>query len=266
VIIDSHAHVDLNDEEKVIGNIKEIIAYMDNMKVDKACLMTAGLSYDIQNLFTMKEMIYQAECLSKAAAMYPGRFYPMIWLNPYLPFDFMIDVIKNYILNGDIIGVKLSVSIKASDKKLEPLAAYLEVHNIPLLYHTWYKTVQKFLFESDPSDIAILAGKFPALKILMAHLTGCRFRGVQDIKAYPNVMIDTSGSQPEDGYLEYSLNELGADRILFGSDITGRDLAVQLARIDSIDTSKENREKMLYKNAITFFEGRTLDETYKQNH
>lgn len=255
MIIDSHTHVDLKEETKMMGNIDEIVTYMDYMKVDKSCLMS-DVFYDILNLFTVKDTIYQAEALTKAVKIYPGRFYPMIWLNPYLPLDFSMDILNNYVVNGNVIGVKLSVSIKASDKRLEPLAAFLEEHDIPLLYHTWYKTVQKFAYESDPSDIAILAGKFPSLRILMAHLTGCRFRGVQDIKMFPNVMVDTSGSQPEDGYLEYALNELGADRILFGSDIPGRDFAVQLARIDSINTSKENREKMLYKNAIMFFKRR----------
>ncbi len=76
---------------------------------------------------------------------------------------------------------------------------------------------------------------------------------MQDIKHCPNVFVDTSGSQPEDGYLEYALKTLGADRILFGSDYPIRDIATQLGRIDSVEMCKRDREKVLSENALMFF-------------
>jgi predicted TIM-barrel fold metal-dependent hydrolase len=98
-----------------------------------------------------------------------------------------------------------------------------------------------------------MARKHPSLRILMAHLTGAKLRGIQDIKALPNVYLDTSGSQPEDGYLERAIEELGADRVLFGSDYPIRAFSTQLARIDSVSMSQEDREKVLYRNALRFF-------------
>lgn len=156
-------------------------------------------------------------------------------------------------VNGSIDGVKLSIQMNARDERLEPLAAYLQEHDIPVLFHSWYKTVNKYRYESDPLDIVDLACRFPELRILMAHLTGCKKRGVQDIKKYENIFIDTSGSQPEDGYLEYAIDELGADRIVFGSDFPGRDIGTQLGRIYSVDMDDEMRNKILYKNAESFF-------------
>jgi predicted TIM-barrel fold metal-dependent hydrolase len=129
------------------------------------------------------------------------------------------------------------------------------MHGIPVLIHCWYKTVQKYENESDPSNIANLAAKFPDLKIIMAHITGCGFRGIQDIAPYPNVYVDTSGSQPEDGIMQYGLDLLGADRILFGSDFPGRDPATQLGRIYSLDMSEEDRNKILGGNSVRLFGG-----------
>jgi hypothetical protein len=87
----------------------------------------------------------------------------------------------------------------------------------------------------------------------MAHMTGCGRRGVQDIRTCRNVVVDTSGSQPYDGYLEYTLKALGPDRVLYGSDYPCRDIPVQMGRIQSIDLAPEVREKVLFGNALKFF-------------
>lgn len=250
MIFDSHLHVDFIGKPDKDTPVQELL---DNMKlagIEKSCMMSDVLP---SLYFSEEDMLTQAEVLENAARKYKDVLYPLLWINPTLPFDFIKELIDKHIINGGIIGVKLWVELNARDERLEPLAAYLEKHDIPLLFHSWYKTVELYGAESDPSDIAVLAKKFPKLRILMAHLTGCRLRGVQDIKNCPNVCIDTSGGQPEDGYLEYALKELGPDRILFGTDYSGRDLASQLARIYSVEMSDEDREKILSGNALKFF-------------
>jgi len=72
---------------------------------------------------------------------------------------------------------------------------------------------------------------------------------VQDIRPFPNLYIDTSGSQCSSGIVEYALSVLGADRILYGSDIPGRDFSVQLGRIYGARMSDVDRAKVLYGNA-----------------
>ncbi|MBT7300869.1 MAG: amidohydrolase family protein, partial [Victivallales bacterium] len=47
------------------------------------------------------------------------------------------------------------------------------------------------------------------------------------------------------------LARLGADRILFGSDVPGRDFAVQLGRIHGVAMPDEDRDKILRGNAVT---------------
>ena len=54
-------------------------------------------------------------------------------------------------------------------------------------------------------------------------------------------------------FLEYAIDELGADRILFGSDFDIRDIATQLGRIYSVDMDDKTREKILSGNALKFF-------------
>ncbi|HOJ10500.1 MAG TPA: amidohydrolase family protein [Clostridiales bacterium] len=250
MIFDSHLHVTLVGEKNTEGAVQKLLDSMKLVGVERSCVMPEPVS---SLYFSKDDMTGQAAILDDIGQKHKDILYPLLWINPTLPFDFTKELIDRYIINGNIIGVKLWIEINARNKRLEPLAEYLEKHDIPVLFHSWYKTVSKYGAESDPSDIAVLSRKFPKLRILMAHLTGCRLRGVQDIKDCPNVWIDTSGGQPEDGYLEYAIAELGPNRVLFGSDYGGRDIATQLGRIFSVDMSDEDREKILSLNALEFY-------------
>jgi len=84
----------------------------------------------------------------------------------------------------------------------------------------------------------------------MAHLSGCGWRGVADIAPFENILIDTCGSQPESGLVEYAVRELGAQRVLFGSDAPGRDFASQLGRVLAADISEHDRQAILGGNAL----------------
>ena len=59
----------------------------------------------------------------------------------------------------------------------------------------------------------------------------------------------TSAYLPFAGRLEFALEKLGADRILFGTDLTIRDIPSQLGRILGTKMSDEDRKKILYDNA-----------------
>ena len=82
-----------------------------------------------------------------------------------------------------------------------------------------------------------------------AHIVGVGYRGILDIEPYDNVYVDTSGAQPFSGFVEYGVKKLGADRIIFGTDVVGRDFCTQLAKVTDADISDEDKEKILWKNA-----------------
>ena len=255
MIIDSHCHVFFSDGKKINEIIDKVYYDMNLVGIDGACLIPSkAKNYSYAN---QEDTSYLAEIVNEIGEKHPETFFTLLPVNPILPAEFLINIAQKYILNGSITGIKLLTEMNARDKRLEPLAEFLQGHDIPVLFHCWDKTVGKTTYESYPSDLVFFAKKFPSLRILVAHMTGCRFRGIQEFKAYSNILVDTSGSQPEDGYLQYALDTLGADRIIFGSDYSttnnSRDNATQLGRIDSIDMISDERDKILYKNALKFF-------------
>jgi predicted TIM-barrel fold metal-dependent hydrolase len=252
MIIDSHLHVMFSQSKPWEPLIEQLLHDMSLVGIDQTCIMPfptfSGYVYP-----NKEDMIYQAKTLAAITEKYPDRFFPLLLINPILSTDFLKDLAREYILNGPIIGTKYHVAMEADDERADPFYDFLEEHDIPLLFHAWYKTVQKETFESDPKNIAAMAKKHPRLRILMAHLTGVGIRGLYDIKEYPNILLDTCGSQPEEGYLQRAVEILGADRVLYGSDYPVRAFSTQLARIDSVEMSTETKEKILYKNALHFY-------------
>ncbi len=247
MIIDCHWHVDFSRYEE---GIKRSIKEMKRCGVDKCGLML------LQGLYQKEDDLQkQGEALKKIMSLFGDYFIPFLVIDPNVDFGIVREGISEYLLNGPAVAVKVHHSMKADRKEFEPIAQLLSDHGIPVLYHCWYKSVQEYENESNPKNIAGLAAKFPDLSIIMAHITGCGYRGIQDIAKYPNVYVDTSGSQPEDGFMRYGLDWLGADRILFGSDYNGRDPATQLGRIYSVEMSEQERYKILGGNAIRLLGG-----------
>ena len=180
---------------------------------------------------------------------WPDYFLGLCYLNPAHPPRFLETEIERCLANPRIKGVKLEVEVNARDPRLTPIMAQLESRQAILLHHAWYKTVGKVHDESTPADIAELAGRWPGVRLVMAHLTAGGPRGVQDVKPHPNVYVDTSGSQPFSGIVEYGVRELGADRLLFGSDAPGRDFSAQLGRIYGAALDETDKERLLRTNA-----------------
>jgi predicted TIM-barrel fold metal-dependent hydrolase len=87
----------------------------------------------------------------------------------------------------------------------------------------------------------------------MAHLTGCGYRGVLEAKGLPNLFVDTSGAYPEAEILDFAVQELGAERILYGSDLPIRETSVTVGRVLGARLTAVQRHLILHDNAAKLF-------------
>lgn len=184
-----------------------------------------------------------------AVRRYGAQSCGFCFLNPANPADTVRRELVRCLAQPEFRGVKLEISMNCRNPGMDTIMEIIQEYEVPLLQHCWYKTVGKCPDESDPSDVAWLARRHPEAKIIMAHITGCGFRGIEDIAGCANVVVDTSGGQPEFGFVEYAVKRLGAERVVFGSDAPCRDFCSQLARVTEADISDAAREWILYKNA-----------------
>jgi predicted TIM-barrel fold metal-dependent hydrolase len=99
--------------------------------------------------------------------------------------------------------------------------------------------------ESSPLDVMELARRHPGVQLMCGHSGGDWERGIRAIRSNPNVLLEIAGSDPCSGFVEMAVRELGADRIVYGSDVGGRSYASQLAKVHAAAVSEEAKAAAL---------------------
>lgn len=110
------------------------------------------------------------------------------------------------------------------------------------------------------ADLVDFANEFPEVRLILAHI-GCGWDGDQghQVRAiqksrHGNVFADTSSAQSiTPNLVEWAVREIGAERVLFGTDTPLYHAAMQRARIDHADLSDAQKRRILYANAEELF-------------
>ncbi|UCC68849.1 MAG: amidohydrolase [Armatimonadota bacterium] len=104
----------------------------------------------------------------------------------------------------------------------------------------------------DSAAIGRLAEKHPEARIIMAHIGGTwAFRdGIKVARAHENIWADTSGwPMVAGGIMEIALRELGASKLVFGTDYPLCDIDSWVSRLERLPVSDEDRERIAWRNA-----------------
>jgi predicted TIM-barrel fold metal-dependent hydrolase len=148
----------------------------------------------------------------------------------------------------------------------------IKIHPEEHLYHISEFGEQLFAFAAErravvlthsgeansmPADFILFADAHPEMKLILAHI-GCGYdrdmghqvRAIQTSRA-GNIYADTSSaSSIVANLIEWAVREIGADRVLFGTDTPLYSTALQRTRIDCADLSEADKRSILRDNAI----------------
>ncbi|MCK4400845.1 amidohydrolase [bacterium] len=249
MIIDAHAHLgkDANFYYPDVS-IKKLLYIMDKIGINKiwvshlACL-AGEFDYGYKDLF-------------KAFDEAEERIYGYFVYNPNFVKESMHWIEKN---QGDerFIGIKIHPAFHQCfpyAKEYAPLWGYAEKNCLPVLTHSWSKDAnnpkQDF---SQPHLFSHVLEKHTDLKLILGH-GGGRYSGhlqaTNLAKKYKNAYLDLAGDSFSFGLIEYLVKEIGAERILFGSDLTWIDPRANLGRIFKAKIADKDKEKILGLNAV----------------
>ncbi|HEY0984871.1 amidohydrolase family protein [Schlesneria sp.] len=154
--------------------------------------------------------------------------------------------IDRCIENGPMVGIKLWVAKRAEDEALNAIVERTIKHKALVFQHTWVKTDGSQLAgESTPEGLAALARRFPEGNFVCGHTGGTWELGIRAVRDLPNVSVETAGFDPTAGMVEMAVRELGAERVLFGSDAGGRSYASQLSKVLGAEISDVDRALIL---------------------
>jgi hypothetical protein len=244
MIWDAHCHL-----SGVPGNTPEerlarLLEFADRMGIQRLCLsMGMNWSYDP----SPEDLRRQNDEVLRAVAKFPTRAFGFVYLSPK-HVETSLAELDRCVRDGPMVGVKLWVAQRCNTPELDPIVRRATQLKAVMLQHTYLKATGNLTGESTPADLAELARRHPEAAFLCGH-TGADWEiGIPAIRDCPNVYADLCGSDPTVGFTEMAVRELGAERVLYGSDAGGRSFASQLAKVYGAPISERQKRMILGEN------------------
>src|SRR5439155_1045004 len=173
--------------------------------------------------------------------------FGFVYLSSHYP-DFSVHELDRCVKDGPMVGVNLWVARRCSVPEADPIAARAGELKVPVIQHTWMNMLGNGPGESTPQDLADLARRHPQTTFVCVHSGGDWSLGLRAIRSAGNVLAETAGSNPTTGFVEMAVRELGAERVVYGSDVPGRGFASQLAKVLGADVPDAAKRLILGEN------------------
>jgi uncharacterized protein len=242
---DNHCHLSRANGTTPAERIDYLIKIADRVGVERLCVhlgMNLG-GEDPSPEHVRKDNDVVLEAIRHAK----GRAVGYVYLNPN-HLEFSLQEFDRCVKDGPMVGVKLWVAKRCSAPELDPIVRRAAEHQCVIYQHTWLKVGGNQPGESSPHDIVELARRHPTVKLLCGHAGGDWERGIRIIRSSPNVLLEIAGSDPTSGFVEMAVRELGADRIVYGSDVGGRSFGSQIAKVAGAAIPEEAKRLILREN------------------
>jgi uncharacterized protein len=249
--IDAHAHLlGSKDLEKNL----DFAARLGIGKISISRPITSGEG-------TPTEVRQNNDIIIDAVKKYPDRFIGFFTLNPNYPKE-SLEEIKRCVDLG-MAGYKGYTQAKVNAPVYYPVIEKLiDLKMICFMHAELQLGVGGYRMKYDiqerpnttiPEDMADIAKRYPEAMFQWAHIASGDFEYIGKLfKEIPNIYVDVSGSNNEEKQVDFCIEQLGEDRIFFGSDgsyyqAVGKILASDLTETQKKKVFFENYNNMLKK-------------------
>lgn len=219
--IDAHEHVAADG-----SNVEAQIDFADRLGIDKLVIsrpFVGGTAKDA----TPEAFRAHNDSVLRAMKMYPDRYLGQVYVNPLYGKESMEEIKR--CLDLGMVGLKVYYQVKINSPLFYPIIEkFIDLKMIILMHahcglgvggkRPKYGNIQPNA--SIPEDFVEAARRYPEAMFQYAHTGGggdweyaCK-----TMKDYPNIYVDTSGSNNAGNMIDYVLKYLGEDRMLFGTD------------------------------------------------
>jgi hypothetical protein len=235
MIIDAHAHLDVLDSTGWGDSPEKLLHLMDRADIDKTVVTSYGDTPGPNP---------SIDRLREYVSAHPDRFLGFPRLDPRYG-DEATDAFERAITEDGMRGLKLHpVSYGAplfgeQTLRLLDMAADFDV---PVLIHSGDR------LGALPQQVAEAARHTDAT-LLMGHIGGF-FNAREALEAarrHENIVLETSAF-PYPRVIQDAVDELGAERVVYGSDMPPGNPIVELEKISVLDLTESQRERILWRN------------------
>ena len=243
MIVDVHAHIMSFDWQEDVARLLNVA---ERYGVNRYYFSSLDGS-----AYPDEENVAQGNAIAaKCVRDYPGLFNGYVHVNPRNKDS--LDVLKKGMEEQGLSGLKLLISVYCNDPLVFPLVEKMIEYDRPILIHSFVKAVGQLENETTTVHVAQLAQRYPEAKLIMAHLGGDPYHGIRNIASCKNVWVDHSGTLVGSNDLNHTIDLIGADRVLFGSDIPIA-FASSCGQVLEAKITEEEKQKIFWKNTVKLF-------------
>jgi len=236
-VLDVHAHVG-----GMAGwdppPLEEQVAEMERLGISLAAVSASrALSGDLQG---------GNDEVADAIRRFPGRFVGYCHVSGNFPETMAAELERCFAIEG-FRGIKVyQVGCPYDDERFQPAWDFARQRGMPVLAHTW---------GGDLTGLDKAAERNPEVTFLAGH-TGSAFVYKPYIEAAercPNLYLDITYSREHTNMIEHIVEEVGADRVVWGSDAPCFSMSHQLSKVLFARIPDEAKRKVIYDNAARLF-------------
>lgn len=248
LVIDPHTHMGPYHNFPIPGNpwAEGMLEVMDEQGVDMA--VTAPM-------IALEGGIREGNQIAiDASKKFPGRFGAFCTINPNFPEKEIREELEWCFQQDCFKGIKIhpgTHDTPGSDPSYLPVWEFAQQHELPILIHTWGTDPR-----CNPAMFEPIARDYPHARLILGH-SGATPAGIDEAievsKRVSNTYLDLTKSIIYHGMLEYMVEELSADRILWGTDLPFICGSGQLGRVAAARLSLDDKRKILGLNAKHLF-------------
>jgi hypothetical protein len=252
MIIDSHTHLFPKGMEK-IGSAEMLLEEMDANGVENAVIL--GVYPRVKNEF-----------IATQAQEHSDRFIGYASVNPNDGME-ALSLLDQCVQDLGAKGLKLHPTMQffnADDiDLLSPIVERAQSYAIPILMHCWGWFGQNQ--EAPPIRMMKLVECFPEVTFIMAHCGGMRFMDLLPLARWrkmgklDNLYVDLSvilfdlDESPMWPFLRWTLECIGLDRVLMGSDFPDYSLSETIRLTSKLGFSADAMRGILGENAAELY-------------
>ena len=244
MILDGHIHAGYWSPRMFLGRGTSF----DDME---ACLTDCGIDGAILTSTDQRDNGAVAAFIAGSTAK---KYWFFPWVNPEVPED--LEYLREN--RSAIHGIKLHPScdkVRVTDPKAEPFLRLAADEGLPVMVHCgrWQEmSSYKFALEA--------AAKYPVTRFVLSHMGGDTpelemgtIRGIVEGRL-DNVLLGTEGVR-EYWAVQRAVDELGADRVIFGSDFPLGHPRMYMGLVDALKLEPEQKRLILGANALRLVGG-----------
>lgn len=236
LIWDSHNHLGHFREFNVPGNTAEgMLESMNNLGIDKV-FVTAHMAAIGPDFKSGNNQVINA------IKKYPDRFMGYVTINPSYHNEIVDELDRCFAIEG-MNGIKLHPDVHGCPidyKNYDLVYEYANEYKLPVLIHVWGR--------GQVAIIDKLAAKYPEVRFLMGH-GGAKAKAMEDaveiMKKHKNVYADVAISSAPQGNVEWYVDEIGSEKILFGTDMPFYSPNFTLGRVALAEISEDDKRNIL---------------------